>query len=166
MQPFWGLVRGLGVRDSDSQIYAALRDDLVGYAAALVGPDAAGDVVSTVVVRVLSMRGALAELKEPRPYLFRGVLNEARSLMRRSQRRMTSTSTATEAMQDEPNMHPEVMAAVLGLPVQQRAATYLVYWAGHTVEETAELMGVGAGTVKRYLSLARTRLKGVLHAHT
>lgn len=152
------------MRESDSQIYAALRDDLVGYAAALVGPDVAGDVVSIVVLRVLSSNGSLADLEEPRPYLFRGVLNEATSVWRCSQRRVTST--ATEAVQDEPNLHPEVMTAVLGLPVQQRAATYLVYWAGHTVAETAELMGVGAGTVKRYLSLARSRLKGVLHAST
>ena len=58
------------------------------------------------------------------------------------------------------------MTAVHGMPVQQRAETDLVYWAGHPVAETAELMGVGAGTVKRYLSLARNRLKGVLHART
>lgn len=141
----------------------ALRDDLVGYATALVGPDAAGDVVSTVVARALS-RGSLTDLIEPRPYLFRAVLNEATSTRRRSQRQIPGT--ATEAMHDEPNMHPEVMTAVLGLPVQQRAATYLVYWVGHTTAETAELMGVGEGTVKRYLSLARTTLKGVLHART
>lgn len=153
----------MGVSESDSEIYTALRDDLVGYAAALVGPDVAGDVVSTVVLRVLS-RGSLADLREPRPYLFRGVLNEATSVWRRSQRRMSNI--ATEAMHDEPNIHPEVMTAVLGLPVRQRAATYLVYWGGHTVAETAQLMGVGAGTVKRYLSLARTALKGVLHAST
>ena len=168
MQPFWGLVRGLSVRGSDSEIhdseiYAGLKDDLVRYAAALVGPDAAGDVVSTVVVRVLST-GSLSDLSEPRPYLFRGVLNEATSTKRRAQRQIASSSA--EVVQDEPNIHPEVMMAVLGLPVQQRAVTYLVYWAGHTIAETADLMGLGEGTVKRYLSLARTTLKGVLHART
>jgi RNA polymerase sigma-70 factor (ECF subfamily) len=151
------------VRDSDSQIYAELKDDLVRYVTALVGPDSAADVVSTVVVRVLS-KGSLADLEEPRPYLFRAVLNEARSTARRSRRNIDST--IAEAAADEPNIHPEVIVAVLGLPVRQRAATYLVYWAGHTVTETADLMGVGDGTVKRYLSLARNSLRGVLHAHT
>ena len=70
------------------------------------------------------------------------------------------------AAHDEPNIHPEVIVAVLGLPVQQRAATYLIYWAGHTVTETSDLMGVGDGTVKRYLFLARNNLRGVLHART
>lgn len=162
VQPFEGLVRGLDVRDSDSQIYAELKDDLVRYATALVGPDSAADVVSAVVLRVLS-RGSLAELNEPRPYLFRAVLNEARSTARRTRRHIESATT--DAVYDVPNLDPEVVVAVLGLPVRQRAATYLVYWAGHTITETADLMGIGDGTVKRYLSLARNSLRGVLHAH-
>ena len=151
------------MRGSDSQIYTDLKDDLVRYAAALVGREAAGDVVSTEVLRVLS-KGSLSDLREPRPYLYRAVLNEATSTKRRSWRE--NPAPITETVEDEPNIHPEVMAAVLGLPLQQRAATYLVYWSGHTVAETAELMGLGQGTVKRYLSLARANLKGVLHART
>ncbi len=127
----------------------------------LVGADLAADVLSTVVVRVLS-RGPLADLNEPRPYLFRAVLNESRSSVRRSHR--DSDRSINEAALDKPNIHPEVMDAVLGLPVRQRAATYLVYWAGNTVTEAADLMGVGDGTVKRYLFIARNSLKGVLHA--
>lgn len=151
------------MRGADSQIYADLKDDLIRYAAALVGREAAADVVSTVVLRVLSA-GSLNDLREPRPYLFRSVLNEARSTKRRAWREKAAPSA--ESVEDEPNIHPEVMLAVLGLPVQQRAATYLVYWSGHTIAETAKLMGLGEGTVKRYLSLARANLKGVLHART
>jgi RNA polymerase sigma factor (sigma-70 family) len=161
VQPFWGLERGVGVMVSDSQIYADLKDDLVGYATALVGPDSAADVVSTVVVRVLSS-GSLSGLRDPRPYLFRAVLNEAMSTRRRARREIASS--VTEAVHDEPSLHPEVVVAVLGLPVQQRAVTYLVYWLGHTMAETADLMGLGEGTVKRYLALARSSLKEVLHA--
>jgi RNA polymerase sigma-70 factor (ECF subfamily) len=57
------------------------------------------------------------------------------------------------------------MQAVLDLPPQQRAATYLVYWAGLTVAETADLIGIRPGTAKRYLHLARRTLKGVLDEH-
>lgn len=59
---------------------------------------------------------------------------------------------------------PEVLAAVLALPVRQKAATYLVYWEGLSVQETARLMGIRPGTVKRYLYLARRVLKGALDA--
>lgn len=148
---------------SDSQIYASLKDDLVRYATALVGPDSAGDVVSTVVVRVLA-KGSLGDLREPRAYLFRAVLNEATSTRRRARHEIPGT--VAETIRDDPDTHPEVVAAVLDLPVQQRAATYLVYWAGHTMAEAADLMGLSEGTVKRYVSLARNRLKGVLHVRT
>ena len=148
---------------SDSLVYEGLKDDLVRYATALVGPDVAADVVSTVVLRVISKR-PLTELKEPRPYLFRGVLNESRSVASRQRREVVTSTGEAEVVYDEPNERPEIIEAVLGLPVRQRAATYLVYWAGYTTAQAADLMGVGEGTVKRYLFLARTRLKGVLHA--
>ena len=148
---------------SDSQIYASLKDELVRYAAALVGPDAAADVVSTVILRILST-GSLGELREPRAYLFRAVYNEATSTRRLAAREVAGA--VVEASRNDPDIDPEVLAAVLGLPVQQRAATYLVYWLGHTMAETADLMGLGEGTVKRYVSLARANLREALHAHT
>jgi DNA-directed RNA polymerase specialized sigma24 family protein len=46
--------------------------------------------------------------------------------------------------------------------MRQRAATFLTYWADLSVAETAERMGARSGTVKRYLHLARRKLKGVL----
>ena len=148
---------------SDSQIYASLKDELVRYAAALVGPDAAADVVSTVILRILST-GSLGELREPRADLFRAVYNEATSTRRLAARE--GAGAVVEASRNDPDIDPEVLAAVLGLPVQQRAATYLVYWLGHTMAETADLMGLGEGTVKRYVSLARANLREALHAHT
>jgi len=48
------------------------------------------------------------------------------------------------------------------LPARQRAAVYLVYWGDETIERTATLMGAAPGTVKRYLHMARRRLKGTL----
>jgi RNA polymerase sigma-70 factor (ECF subfamily) len=161
VQPFPDPERGLGVSVSDAEVYESVKDDLIRYATALVGPDAAADVVSAVILRVLAKR-SLTELRDPRPYLFRAVLNEARSLGRRSNRLLPVIDTA--AMEDAPNLLPEVTGAVLSLPVRQRAATFLVYWAGCSTREAAELMGVGQGTVKRYLSLARNSLREVLHA--
>lgn len=162
LQPFWVLERGLVVTASDSQVYASVKDDLVRYATVLVGPDAASDVVSTVVLRVLARR-RLVELDDPRSYLFRSVLNEARSMARqRGRLRVWGDRGETE---DSPNLLPEVAVAVARLPVRQRAATFLVYWMGFSVEQTASLMGVGVGTVKRYLSLARDNLREALHAH-
>jgi RNA polymerase sigma factor (sigma-70 family) len=51
---------------------------------------------------------------------------------------------------------------VLELPRRQRAAVYLFYWEGETIEGAAQLMGCSPGTVSRYLHIARRRLKGRL----
>ncbi|MCP3912295.1 MAG: sigma-70 family RNA polymerase sigma factor [Actinomycetia bacterium] len=142
----------------DEDIYRKNRDDLIRHATVLVGPADADDVVSTVVLRVLA-RQRLGDLDEPRPYLFRAVLNESRALLGR--RRAPLTVTDVVFMPEVER--PEVLEAVLGLPAQQRAATYLVYWAGTSITETETLMGIRPGTVKRYLYLARRVLRGTLH---
>jgi RNA polymerase sigma-70 factor (ECF subfamily) len=144
----------------DETIYRENREDLIRYGTVLVGSTSAEDAVSTVVLRVLARR-RLVDLRDARPYLFRAVLNECRTRLDRD--RNHSTLTNVDGSQSV-NPQPEVLAAVLGLPVRQRAATYLVYWAGMSVAETALLMDIRPGTVKRYLHLARRVLKGVLDA--
>lgn len=145
----------------DESIFRKNQDDLIRYATVLVGPTSAEDVVSTVVLRILA-RKQLQDLDEPRAYLFRAVLNECKT--RRSRRR-THLSISDMGIVPADDPEPDVLQAVLELPAQQRAATYLVYWAGMTVVETADLMGIRPGTVKRYLYLARRKLKGVFDEH-
>ena len=142
----------------DETIYREHRDDLIRYAAVLVGPTSAEDAVSTVVLRILARR-SLVDLREARPYLFRAVLNECRT---RLDRETNHSSLANVVGSQQADPVPEVFEAVLMLPVRQRAATYLVYWVGMSVKETARLMGLRPGTVKRYLHLARRTLKGAL----
>ena len=163
VQPNLWLGRGLGVSSSDAEIYNALREDLIRYATALVGPDGAADVLSEVMLRVLNKR-RLSDLRDPRPYLFRAILNEARDHLRRRRKHQLPKVPET-VVHDAPNILPEVIEAVIQLPVRQRAATYLVYWSGYSTKETATLMDIGEGTVKRYLALARKSLKGKLYAH-
>jgi RNA polymerase sigma-70 factor (ECF subfamily) len=145
----------------DGEIWIKHKDDLVRYAAVLVGPDEAEDVVSTVVVRVLN-RGALADLEDARKYLFRAVLNECKT---RGGRRKVRLRVVDLPQPPPPDPQPEVFDAVLALPVGQRAATFLVYWADLSIGEAARMMGTRPGTVKRYLYLARGKLKGVLDEH-
>jgi RNA polymerase sigma-70 factor (ECF subfamily) len=145
----------------DEAFFRKNRDDLVRYATVLVGPSNAEDVVSTVVLRVLARR-RLMDLNDARAYLFRGVLNESRTWLTRRRSSPTVDDVADTPMADP---QPEVLAAVLALPAQQRAATYLVYWEGQSIAEASALMGIRPGTAKRYLHLARRTLKGVLDAN-
>lgn len=145
------------MEETDSAIYRKIRGDLVRYAASLVGPSDAEDAVSAVVVRTLARR-PLGDLDDARAYLFRAVLNEARSRAR-SKRRQARFPAVNE-IQGE--IRPEVLEAVAALPVRQRAATFLVYWADYSIAEAAHAMGARPGTVKRYLYRARQSLRGVL----
>lgn len=162
VQPICWVTHDLGVRGKDSEIYDSLRWDLIRYATALVGPDAASDLLSSVMVRLLAKR-RLSDLADPGPYLFKSVLNEARALHRRGRWRSTAVDFGAVTY-DYPNLQPEVLAAVMQLPLRQRAATFLVYWEDCSMREAARAMGVSEGTVKRYLALARRRLKGKLYA--
>lgn len=141
---------------SDEAIYTKHKDDLVHYASVLVGAADAEDVLSTVVLRVLERR-SLADLDDARAYLFRAVLNEARGRARRKE-----VAVPSERPSWIPEKDLEVAASLRSLPPRQRAAVYLVYWEDQTMAEAAKTMGTTPGTIKRYLHIARKKLKGVL----
>ena len=145
---------------TDEEIYSRHRDELMRFARVLIGPDQAGDVLSSVIVRILSKRH-LSDLDEPRPYLYRAVLNEARSVHRR-RAHLNGLVPESIPANPVPAAEPKVLEAVAALPPRQRAAIFLVYWEGCTPTEAAGLMHARPGTVRRYLHLARQHLKGVL----
>ncbi len=149
----------MGVGDKDEMIYNTLSGELVRYASALVGPDDGPDLLSAVITRVLVKR-RLADLENPRLYLFRAVGNEAKSHKRRYARRQVVQLTPQDVVPD--HEIDTALEAVMSLPTQQRSATYLVYWLGFTPTEAASAMGCRPGTVRRYLHLARTKLEEVL----
>jgi RNA polymerase sigma-70 factor (ECF subfamily) len=148
-----GVIRGV----NDEAIWNKHREELIRYASMLVGPADAEDLLSSVVLRVLN-RHSLSALDDARSYLFKSVTNEARSLVRRRKRR--PVVAATEVLPAD--VEPEVLDAVLGLPNRQRAAVYLTYWRDLPVVEVSQLMGCSPGSVKRYLHVARKKLREVL----
>lgn len=141
---------------SDVAVWNKYREELIRYASMLVGPADSEDLVSTVVVRILHRR-QLSDLDDPRSYLYRSVLNEARSLVRHRRRERLFPGSDVWPREVE----PEVLAAVVELPERQRAAVYLTYWRDLPIADVADLMGCRPGTVKRYLHLARNRLREV-----
>jgi len=143
----------------DAKIYQELRFELTRLATALVGPSDAEDVVATVVARALAKPKGLSGLDDPRPYLIRSVINESRSRYRTERRWQFAELDADSPVVDPRDELVEVVAA---LPPQQRAATFLVYWEGHTPATAAELMGCRPATVRRYLHLARKKLEEMI----
>lgn len=145
---------------NDAEVYAEVRADLMRYATALVGVADAADLVSNVVTRVLEHRGGLSALDDPKPYLMKAVLNEARMRHRSNTRRKRAVAVLGGG-HVEPE-YDEVLDLVMDLPARQRAAVFLAYYEQYTPTEIAEFMDCRPGTVRRYLHLARGKLKEVL----
>ncbi|MDY6996101.1 MAG: RNA polymerase sigma factor SigM [Actinomycetota bacterium] len=59
-----------------------------------------------------------------------------------------------------------VERALMGLPVEQRAAVVAVDMQGYSVAETAQMLGVPEGTVKSRCSRARSKLAAMLEGLT
>ena len=133
------------------------------YATALSGPDAADDLVSAVVTRVLAKPGGLGGLREPKHYLMRSVLNEVRNRHRMTKQRATHpVGVPDTGVHRDGGGVSDIVEAIGQLPVRQRAAAFLVFHQGYTPSEAAALMGCRPATVRRYLHLARTKLREVL----
>ncbi len=148
---------------TDSDIYRSHAGALVGLATVLVGPDDAQDVVSSAVLRSISNTG-WGRVSNRRAYLYRAVTNEARNLRRGdSRRRARETRSAQPSEASLPEVYPEVRAALERLSVRQRAVVYLTYWEDMTDHMAAECLGISAGSVRRHLARAKTRLRKVLH---
>lgn len=142
--------------------YAAHADGLVRFAAGLVGPSDAQDVVADAMARLMDSR-VWAEAENPRALMYRAVLYEARMFVRSRRRRLSREArAAVDEAYDMPNIAPEVSRAVAGLSPQQRAVVFLTYWDDLDPGSVAALLGVSEGTVRKQLARARDRLREVL----
>ncbi len=141
----------------DEAIYKEHRGALIRYATVLAGPSDAEDIVSSVIARIYKSRRTLSDLDQPRTYLMKSVLNEVIDRSRRA-----PTLPLVDQAIEPIDARPDVLAAVIDLPVQQRAAIYLTYWIGMTSDEAADAMGCRPATVRRYLHVARRKLEEVV----
>jgi RNA polymerase sigma factor (sigma-70 family) len=101
---------------------------------------------------------------DKRGYLYRAVLNASRSHHRTSRLRQERAQLAASREHvafDEPELRPEVWAAVLSLSVRQRAVIVLTYWQDLAPEQVAERLQISEGSVKQHLARGRERLRKI-----
>ncbi|MDJ0925551.1 MAG: RNA polymerase sigma factor [Acidimicrobiia bacterium] len=147
---------------SGSRLYEAYRTELIRFATALAGPDDAPDVLSDAVESLLRS-GQLVEAEYPLALLYRAVLAKANSMHRSVfRRRAREQRFAQSVVIEDPELRPDVVAAVVRLSPQKRACVYLTYWEDLAPDAVAERLGIGEGTVKKYLARARAQLREVL----
>jgi len=147
---------------TDEEIYRKHADDLVRFATGLIGPFEARDIVTDACLTAFRSK-TWPDVTNHRAYLYRSVLNQARSHHRSTlRRRARETRAAAPEAQPPVEVDVDVLAAVNKLSVQQRAAVVLTYWEDLSPTEVSTRLGISEGTVKRHLARARARLKELL----
>jgi RNA polymerase sigma factor (sigma-70 family) len=147
---------------TDGEVYRTYADELLRFATALVGPAGAEDVLGDAVINAFASR-SWAGVENRRAYLYRAVLNQARSVNRSTQRRLTrEAASASDDRYDPPAVRTEVLDAMRRLTVRQRAVVFLTYWVDLQPEAIAEQLQITSRTVQRDLRSAHGRLEVLL----
>lgn len=141
---------------------------LVGALALYCGDlDVAEELAQEALARACRDWPRLATMAAPGAWVHRVGINLSNSSFRRAaarrraQRRL-SAGTPTEHRDADPGDAVAVRQALAALPTRKRTAVVLRYYLGHSVAETAELMGVPQGTVKSLVARAMVDLRAGL----
>lgn len=126
----------------------------------------AEDAVQIALERAWRHGQALRETDRLPAWLHRIVVREALRLERRRRgllgRWLTPPREIAAESASKTDRDLDLQAALRELPVEQRVALVLHYYAGYSVGETAEISGVPLETTRSRLRLARGRLRAAL----
>lgn len=155
-----------GDKDTDfAEAVSAYYDDALRLAWLLTSDrDRAEDAVGEALAKCLR-RWRRQEVRDPRAYIRRAVVNEVNSGWRRlireregQQRRHGDDRGAPQP--DQQVADRDVVATALrNLPPRQRAAVVLYYYEGLPQQEVADVLGSSVGTVKSNVSRGLDNLR-------
>lgn len=162
-----------GVVDVEG-LYRRHHRELMRLAALALGDAGAAEAVVHDVFAKIQQRGLRLRDEDKVPaYLRSAVLNRCRSEHRRTgtagRARMRllgnrPVSDDVERATVDASVRAEVMAAIRRLPARQRDCVLLRYYLDLSEAETADTLGVSAGTVKSTTARARQALAPMLEA--
>jgi RNA polymerase sigma-70 factor, ECF subfamily len=158
-----------GLERQLADFFAEHYDRLLRLAALIChSPATVDDAVQAGMEQAWRRRDTLRDPSRIRPWLDQIVVREAIRVNKRpwwSRFQRTDDDLIAEVADRPAGVDPTWIAlsvAFRKLPIDQRAVVALHLYAGHSVEETAELMGAGLETTRSRLRLARQRLRSEL----
>jgi RNA polymerase sigma-70 factor (ECF subfamily) len=167
--------KGIGMADGSLEMEAldrlmtALRPRLHRYCARMVGSAIEGeDVVQEALAKAAEAFPAAGRIERPESWLFRIAHNTALDALRHRKRQAALRSDIELAGLADPLATADArvaatasLAALLRLPPAQRSSVVLMDVLGHSLAETAEIIGVSLPAVKAALHRARARLRAL-----
>jgi RNA polymerase sigma-70 factor, ECF subfamily len=162
--PHATVTSGTGARRALAErLFAANYPKLAGWVRRLVDDDeTAHEIASEAFTRLLSR---WSSLENPQSYLYMIATNLVRDHWRKMEReRRALRAAALSASQQDQSQagDVDVRDLIQSLPLRQRNAFLLHYYAGFAVREVAAMLGRPEGTIKADLFQARARLRSAL----
>jgi RNA polymerase sigma-70 factor (sigma-E family) len=157
-----------GAAEALAGVYATARPRLIGLArTVLADADGAEEVVQEAFARTLANWERLEDKEDPLPYLRTTTLNLCRGRFRRrpTPLRPVGEEPSAEAVAGRAAQRAAIVEAMATLPDRQREVVALRYFGELSTEETAEALGISAGTVKTHLHRATQALASRLQEH-
>jgi RNA polymerase sigma-70 factor (sigma-E family) len=164
---------GLDADRAVSQLYATHYRALVRLAVLLVrDTPTAEEVVQDAIVATHEGWHRIRDGEKTLAYLRQAVVNRSRSVLRH---RTVADKNLQEAPPDMPSAEhgaltlldrSAVVSALRELPVRQREAIVLRYYADLSEAQIAETMGISKGAVKSHTSRGMSSLRAVLQSQT
>jgi len=150
-------------RESFEEYVAARRTALLRTAYLLTGQHAdAEDLVQMALVKVVPHWRRISD--DPEPYVRRILAREATNRWRRRRWREVSSDVLPETLSEgtDPTDREVLRQALMRLSPRQRAVVVLRYFDDLTEQQTAEVLGIGLGTVKSHGREAMARLRELI----
>lgn len=151
-------------REQFLSLVEGVRPELHRYCARLTGSVIEGeDIVQDTLAKAFYQLSQAAEVPPLRPWLFRIAHNAALDFLKSHGRRFTDVHAELDEIagfvdEPDPALVRAALASFLALPVTQRSAVILKDVLGHSLEETAEIMGTTVMAVKAALVRGRHKL--------
>jgi RNA polymerase sigma-70 factor, ECF subfamily len=128
-------------------------------------PEDAADALQDAMLSAHRGAGSFRHDAAVSSWLYRIVVNACLDRLRRAKAQPTTPLDDIYPVSDRTS-HVEtaivVHRALMGLPVEQRAAVVAVDMQGYSIADTAKMLGVAEGTVKSRCARARARLAAAL----
>jgi RNA polymerase sigma-70 factor (ECF subfamily) len=154
------------------RLMTALRPQLHRYCARMVGSAIDGeDVVQEALAKAAEAFPAAGPIERPESWLFRIAHNAALDALRHRKRQAVLGSDTDLAGLADPLAAADTrvaatasLAALVSLPPTQRSSVVLMDVLGHSLAETAEIIGISVAAVKAALHRGRARLRALADA--
>jgi RNA polymerase sigma factor (sigma-70 family) len=146
--------------------YEAMRRPLLGQAFLLTGNlQEAEDIIQEALVRAWRNWRRVSQLEDSAAWTRRVVHNLAISHFRHQKALLSHASTSVDVTHELSSLDLDLVRALRRLPPNQRRALVLTAIGGLKVSQVANEMKVREGTVRVWLSRARSQLADLLDVH-